>query len=123
MKIIEDVESTVNHERSGANIVILSAACCIPSMAGFDKQAEQIVGKAITETGIEAEVKIVPVTTAIFGGGVPKKVMGELMAMFNQGKIAAPAVLINGEVISYGIPTPEIMKEALSQLKEKNQNE
>ncbi len=123
MKIIEDVESTVNHEQSGVKIVILSGACCIPSMASFDKQAEQIVEKAITETGIEAEVKVVPATTALFGGGVSKKVMGELMTMFNQGKLGAPAILINGEAISYGVPTLEIMKEALSKVKEEKQNE
>lgn len=95
-------------------IIILSGACCIPSMAGFDKQAQEIVQKAIFETGVEAQVKIVPATTAIFGGGVPKKVTGELMAMFNQGKMGAPAILINGEVISYGVPTLEKMKEALN---------
>ncbi|HHT9136970.1 MAG TPA: hypothetical protein ACFYEK_06940 [Candidatus Wunengus sp. YC60] len=43
----------------------------------------KIIEKAIAETGVDAQVKIVPTTTAMFGGGVPKKVMGKLMAMFN----------------------------------------
>ena len=74
----------------------------------------KIIEKAIAETGVDAQVKIVPTTTAMFGGGVPKKVMGKLMAMFNQGKMGAPAILINGEVVSYGVPTLEVMKETFN---------
>ena len=123
MKIIERIGSMLNQKQSGLRIVILSGACCIPSMASFDKQAEQVIERAITETGVKDQVKVVPATTAIFGGGVSKKVMGELMAMFDQGKISAPAILINGEVVSYGVPTLEKMKEALNKFPKQNKNE
>ena len=123
MKIIERIGSMLNQKQSGLRIVILSGACCIPSMASFDKQAEQIIVRAITETGVKAQVKVVPATTAIFGGGVSKKIIGELMAMFDQGKISAPAILINGEVVSYGVPTLEKMKEALNKFPKQNKNE
>ena len=123
MKIIERIGSMLNQKQSGLRIVILSGACCIPSMASFDKQAEQIIVRAITETGVKAQVKVAPATTAIFGGGVSKKIIGELMAMFDQGKISAPAILINGEVVSYGVPTLEKMKEALSKFSKQNKNE
>lgn len=95
---------------------MLSAACCLPGMAGFDEQAKKIVEQALAETGANAQLKVVPATTAMFGGGIPRKVLNELMMMFNQGKMGAPAILINGEVISYGIPTLEKMKEVLNQL-------
>jgi len=45
------------------------------------------------------------------------------MAMFDQGKIRAPAILINGEVVSYGVPTLEKMKEALNKFPKQNKNE
>lgn len=100
-------------------IIMLSAACCIPSMASFDDQAKKIIEQAITETGVDAQLKVVPATTAMFGGGIPRKVMGELMIMFNQGKIGGPPILINGEAVSYSVPTLEKMKEALNKLPKK----
>ena len=91
---------------------MLSAACCIPGMANFDKQAEQVIKQAIAENKVNARFEIVPATKAFFSGAL-KKVINELMVMANQGKIAAPAILINGEVVSYGVPTVEVMKKAI----------
>jgi len=104
----------IKPDPSKTTVVMLSATCCIPSMAGFDDQAKEIIEQAIIETGANAQLKVVSATSAMFGGGVPRKVMGELMDMFNQGRMSTPAILINGEVISYGVPTLEIMKEALN---------
>lgn len=112
-----------NQNQPKLTIIILSAACCMPGMAGFDKQAEKIIKQAMTETGINARFEIIPATKAFFSGTL-RKVINELMVMSNQGKMGAPAILINGEVISYGVPTLEVMKEALNKFtKGKQKNE
>ncbi len=94
------------------NVVIISAACCVPAMASFDEQARKVIERAISETGIDAAITIVPATTALFGG-VSAKIVAELMTMFNRGKVGAPAILIDGEAVSYGVPQIEDMKSAL----------
>jgi hypothetical protein len=53
-----------------------------------------------------------PATTAFFGGA-PKDVMAKLMTDFQSGKASAPAILIDGRPVSYGIPTLEQMKLAV----------
>lgn len=58
---------------------------------------------------VKAEIKLVPATQAFFSGSL-RKVINELMLMSNQGKLGTPAVLINGEVVSYGVPTLETIK-------------
>lgn len=98
--------------RAGLGIVIVSGGCCIPGMGPFDEQARQVVEQAISETETIGQVTVLPATKAFFGA-VSKRVMGELMALYNQGKVGLPAVLINGEVVSYGVPTLEEMKAAL----------
>ena len=101
-----------NDHRVG--IVIISAACCMPGMAPLDEQARRIVEQAISETGVEAQVKIMPATTAFFGG-VPRQIMAELVNLSQSGRLGVPAVLINGKAISYGVPEIEVIKAALLQ--------
>lgn len=93
-------------------IVIISAACCMPGMAPLDEQARRIVEQAISETGVEAQVKIVPATTAFFGG-VPRQIMAEMINLSQSGRLPVPAVLINGKTVSYGMPELESFKSAL----------
>lgn len=95
-------------------ILIISGACCMPGMAPFDVQAKKMIEQAMVETGVNAELKVVPATNAMFGG-IPRKIMTELFTMFNQSsKVGLPAVLINGEVTSYGVPKIEELKAALN---------
>lgn len=96
----------------GINVVIISAACCIPGMKPFDDQAQRVIEQAITETGVEARVSVIPATTAYFGGA-PKEVMARLMSDAESGRIGVPAVLIGGKAVSYGVPRLEDMKAAL----------
>lgn len=96
----------------GVSIVIISASCCMPGMEVFDQQAQRVVQQAITETGVEAQVKMMPATTAYFGG-VPRKVMAELINLAQSGRLPAPAVLINGKAVSYGVPELKALKSAL----------
>jgi hypothetical protein len=98
--------------RLHVSVVIISAACCMPGMAPLDEQARRIVEQAISETGVEAQVKIMPATTAFFGG-VPKQIMAELITLSQSGRLPVPAILINGKPVSYGMPEFENFKAAL----------
>ncbi|MBI2952924.1 MAG: hypothetical protein HYY30_01315 [Chloroflexi bacterium] len=112
----------------GVGVVIISGSCCIPGMKPFDEQAQRIVQQAITETGVEAVVKVMPATTAM-AGGAPKVVMAKLIGEFQAGKLGVPAILVNGKPVSYGVPRLEEMNNALieasttSQPEEENSNE
>ncbi len=104
-----------NKKENGAGVLIISGSCCIPGMAPFDEQAKRIVEQAISEADVKVQVKVIPASTAYFGA-VPKEVITKIMTEFNQsGKMPLPAVLINGEVVSYGVPKVEDLKTALLQ--------
>lgn len=118
MRAVKNIKNKMkNQNKPKTTIIMLSAACCMPGMAGFDAQAEKIVRQAITETGIDARFETVPATKAFFSGPL-RKIINELMTMTNQGKIGVPAIIINGEVVSFGVPNLETMKETLNKLKE-----
>lgn len=97
---------------SATGVVIVSASCCIRGMEAFDEQAERIVREAATKSGVPVRVEVLPVTKAMFGG-LPRKVIDELMARANAGEMPVPAVLVDGVVVSYGVPTLEKMESAL----------
>lgn len=104
--------------KSEVGVVIISGSCCIPGMAPLDEKAKNVVEQAISESGVTARLRVIPASTAVFGG-VPRKLIAELMGMFNQsGRIGLPAVLVNGEVVSYGIPDAEQVRRALIQAAE-----
>ncbi|MHB1006974.1 MAG: hypothetical protein ACYC3S_15220 [Chloroflexota bacterium] len=94
------------------NVVIVSAACCVPGMAPLDEQARRIVEQALSEVGVVGRVSIMPATTAFFGGA-PREVMARLISDSQSGKISVPAVLIGGKAVSYGVPNLEQIKSAL----------
>ncbi len=99
-------------------VIIISGGCCIPGMAPFDEQAERVVEQAASEIDVKTQVKVIPASTAYFGA-VPKEVMTKIIAEFNQsGRMPLPAVLINGKVVSYGVPQVEDIKTALLQTKD-----
>ncbi len=99
---------------SQAGVIIISGSCCIPGMAPFDEQAKRVVEQAASEAEVRAQVKVIPASTAYFGG-VPKEVMNKIIAFSQSGKMPLPAILINGEVVSYGVPKVEDIKTALLQ--------
>ncbi len=96
-------------------IVIITGSCCIPGMAPLDEQAHRIVEQAISKTGVAAQVKLLPATTA-YMGGAPKDVIAQLIGKYNQsGQIGLPAILINGKAISFGVPEIGQIEAALLQ--------
>lgn len=107
---------------SHVGIVIVTGSCCIPGMAAFDEQARRVVEQAVSETGVEAKVKVIPASKAMFGS-VPKDIITGLMSQYNQsGRVGLPAVLVNGKAISYGVPDIETVKSALLQTVESKEN-
>ena len=97
----------------GIGVLIITGSCCIPGMRPFDQQARRVVEEALAQSGVSAQVKELPASNALFGG-VPKTVLAELMGMLNEGgRIGLPAVLVNGEVVSYGVPSIETVSAAL----------
>jgi hypothetical protein len=103
-------------------VLVLSSACCYPGLAAFDEQAKKVIEQAIEETGVEAEIKIIPGTSALYSGAVPKRVMKDLMKRLSRNE-TGPAVLINGEVVSYGVPRLEDMKTTLKKVEELNKSQ
>lgn len=93
--------------------MIITGSCCIPGMQPFDAQARRVVEQAIAESGVAAELRDLPASNAMFGGA-PRDVMARLLAMLNEeGRIGLPAVLVDGEVVSYGVPTVEAVRVTL----------
>lgn len=103
-------EESKEDDNKKINVIIISAACCVPGMDAFDKQARLVIDRAISETGVEAKVTLVPAPTAMIAF---RKVINSLMSMYDKGKIGVPAILIDNEVVSYGVPRLENMKAAL----------
>lgn len=101
------------------SIVILSASCCVPGMAALDEQARRLVEQAVQETGVAANVTIMPATTAFYGG-IPRPVMAEVISIFQSGRMPVPAILINGKPVAYGIPALEKLTAALLGASEAN---
>ena len=96
-------------------IVIITGSCCIPGMAPLEERARQVVEQAISKTGVAAEVKTMPATTA-YMGGAPKEVIVQLIGKYNQsGQIGLPVILINGKVASFGVPEVGQIETALLQ--------
>lgn len=114
---------------SRLGIVIVNGSCCFPNMAVFDEQARRIVEQAISETGVVAKVKVISASSAMFGG-VSKDIVSKLVSDYNQtGKVGLPAILINGQAVSLGVPELEKVKSAIitaagsQNIKEESENE
>lgn len=101
------------------DIIIISAACCVPGMDAFDKQARLIIDRAVSETGVDAKITLIPAPTAVVAF---RKIINELMIMYSEGRIGVPAILINNEIVSYGVPRLEDMKAALEKIAKNKTN-
>ncbi|BCY19195.1 MAG: thioredoxin family protein [Chloroflexi bacterium] len=94
-------------------ILLISGTCCYPQLALKDKQAEEIILQAITETGIKAEFRKINVSAALMGV-IPLEILRVTGLTTDLSKIMRlPAILINNKFISLGIPRLEDIKAAL----------
>ncbi|MGA2479255.1 MAG: hypothetical protein ABSG63_10950 [Spirochaetia bacterium] len=104
-----------SEETVHAGVVILSAACWNPSMGGLDEQARRVVETAASETGVEVQVSLQPMSAALYGG-VPKEVVAQLKIDSQAGGLRMPVVMINGKAVSYGAPDAGRITAALREL-------
>lgn len=98
-----------------AGIVILSGACCNPSLGSVDQQARQVIERAAAETGVEVDVTMQPMSAALYGA-VPRDVVAQLKRDMQDGGLRMPVVIINGKGVSYGAPDAGRITTALREL-------
>jgi len=107
------MELDFRRKETPLGIVIITGSCCIPGMAPLEERARRVVEQAISETGVAAQVRLMPATTA-YMGGAPKEVIAQLVGRYNQsGQIGLPVILVNGKAVSFGLPEVEQIKTAL----------
>ncbi len=99
-------------EKKGVDVVILSGACCNPSLGGMDDQAKRLVEQAAAAAGVEARIKKQSMVTALYGG-VPKEVADQLRQDSRSGGLRMPVVIVNGKGVSYGAPDAEKIAAAI----------
>lgn len=104
-----DSKSVTENTRIG--IAVVSASCCMPGLAALEEKAQRIIAQAVSETGIDAVIKTLPISS--YYHSLPKEIVGKWLADYNQGKISAPAILIDGKVAFYGVLGLEDMKNSL----------
>jgi hypothetical protein len=98
---------------SEAVILLISGTCCFPQMAALDRQAQQIIHQALEETGIKAQVRTVTASSAV-SGGIPSEVLNTSgLAADVKNIMRLPAILINNQLVSFGIPRLDEIKSAL----------
>jgi hypothetical protein len=95
-------------------ILLVSGTCCFPQLAALDQQARQIIDQALKETGMPAQVRMVTASSAVTGG-IPFEILQSSGLASNVSNIMRlPAVLINNQLISFGVPKLDVIKNALS---------
>jgi len=105
-----ELKATTSEE---AIVLIVSGTCCFPQLSALDQQARQIIEKALKETGIPAQVRTVTASSAV-RGGIPFEVLQSTgLASEVSNIMRLPAVLINNQLISFGIPNLDAIKNAL----------
>ncbi len=98
---------------SEAIILIVSGTCCVPQLAIPDQQAQQIIHQALEETGIPAQVRTLTISSAL-SGGIPSEILKSLEGAVDASNIMRlPAIFINNQLISFGVPKLDAIKNAL----------
>lgn len=95
-------------------LTIFSVACCHPETAVYDRKYIDLVKKALTETGIEADMDMVTATESRLS--IRYYFVGEIMPMYKKyGAAVAPALFINEHLKIYGgLPSMDKLKEVLT---------
>ncbi len=101
-------------ESSEATILLVSGTCCVPQLTIFDQQAQKIIQQALDETGITAQTRTVGISS-VLQGGIPAEILKQLEASIQPANMMSslPALLINGKLVSLGVPELNQVKSAL----------
>ena len=87
------------------NVVILSGACCNPTLAGVDEKIQARVKEVATESEMQVNISIVTISAAAFGGivGVTKEVDAFIRRLIaDKGMSVLPVVIFDGNIAFYG---------------------
>jgi hypothetical protein len=96
-----------------ALVIMVSGTCCVPQLAVVDQQAQQIIQQAMAETGIQAQVKTLKVSSAL-NGGIPMEIIKSMGVGIDVANIMRlPAVFIDNHFISFGVPNLDAIKDGL----------
>ncbi len=115
--MFEAEKTTLKDNQKSDNKVqvsIITFSCCNPGVAPLEEQAHRIVKKAIAESGVLAQLDLIPAKTAYYSGAV-RRALAKLGADDLQGQMKVPPILIDGEVAFYGVPGIDDVKSALRQ--------
>jgi hypothetical protein len=95
-------------------ILLVSGSCCAPALGLIDQQAQHIIRQALDATGLSAQIRVLPASSAL-QGGIPPEILKELSAAGDPATLIRrlPALFINGKLIGFGVPDLEQVKSAL----------
>lgn len=106
-------------EQEAFEIVMVSGACCSPSLAAVEKELEKQLRQTIEQVGLPAEVRIVSLGAILAHKASLSAEQEQLIhAMFQKyGARFAPAGLVDKQVLFAGsAPTPSKLKELVTAL-------
>lgn len=106
--------------RNKLKITVFSFACCNPQQAVYDQQYIARIKEALDRTVVEAQVDSVFAIDALHG--LDAGYIQQLRPLFDKyGMAVAPALFINGELVSYGVvPSVEELVEVIGKSAEKS---
>lgn len=97
-------------------IVLVSGACCFPPLRALDAEARRVITSAIDSSGVSARVVEMSSSQAYYGG-LPRELAEAGRKRRDEVGIAMfPTVLVDLEVVSYGVPTVDVMVGALERV-------
>lgn len=94
-------------------LIVLSFACCNPSMEPYDNQFLSRIMEAMNKTQVAANVEVLPITEALMGRNI--NILLKIKPLFEKyGMAIAPVLLVNDELALYGgVPSVEKIAEVL----------
>ena len=106
-------------EQTKVEIVMVSGACCVPSLAKTEQDLEKRIWLTVEELGLDAEVNAVSLGSVLAGNDSLSKEQSQVIQVLFQkyGTKFAPAVLVDKRVLFAGnAPAPDKLKEILEAL-------
>lgn len=99
-------------------IVVLSLACCSPTMKKFDDMLLENLREAIKQTQIFAEIKVLSAVDIYASNQLENKYLKQVIPLAQKyGTAVAPLVFIDGELKLYGgVPSVKKIIETLSSI-------
>lgn len=100
--------------KRAVQILVISGSCCMPWLASLDNEAQNVVEKAAQEVQTEVQIKILPISNAMFGGA-PKEILQRLKKEFDEtGRMILPAVIVNGKHVCSSPMDYQAIKQAIA---------